>query len=229
MKTLGIIGGIAPESTVECYRSIIAIHRERTGGAYPQFVINSIDLTKMLGFINENRRVELVEFLIGELRKLVAAGAEIGMLASNTPHLVFDELRAVSPLPLISIVEAAADAADGSRRLALFGTRSTMRASFYRDVFAKRGIEVVSPDDDDLEFIHAKYMDELVNGRFLPETREQILAVAARMLDRQAIDGVILGGTELPLLLRAAEWDGLRFLDTGRVHAEAAVRAMLAD
>ena len=118
-------------------------------------------------------------------------------------------------------------AATGSRRLALFGTRSTMRADFYRNVFAKRGIDVLAPDDDDLELIHAKYMDELVNARFLPETRERLLAIASRMRDAHGIDGVILGGTELPLLLRDPEWNGLRFLDTGRIHADAAVRAML--
>lgn len=226
MKTLGIIGGIAPESTIEYYRSIIAIHRERTGGAYPSLIINSIDLTKMLD-LAANARVELVEFLLAEIRKLAAAGADLGILASNTPHLVFDELRAVSPLPLVSIIEAAAGAATGHKRLALFGTRFTMRAPFYRNVFAKRGIEVLSPEDDDLELIHEKYMGELVNARFLAETRERLLAIAARMRDAHGIDGVILGGTELPLLLRDPDWNGLRFLDTGRIHAEAAVRAML--
>src|SRR5205814_803575 len=104
--TLGIIGGIAPESTIEYYRTIIALHRERTGGQYPPILINSIDLKKMLALVAEQRFPELITYLVAEIRKLAAGGATIGLFASNTPHIVFDELRSQSPIPLVSIVEA---------------------------------------------------------------------------------------------------------------------------
>ena len=139
--TLGIIGGIAPESTIEYYRTIIALHRERTGGQYPTILINSIDLKKMLGLVAEQRFPELITYLVAEIRKLAAGGATIGLFASNTPHIVFDELRTQSPIPLISIVEATFRAAEKARfrRLALFGTRFTMQADFYRSFSSRVG------------------------------------------------------------------------------------------
>jgi aspartate racemase len=226
MKTLGIIGGIAPESTVEYYRAIVDLHRRRTG-AYPSIIINSIDLTKMIGFVAAKQLDDLTRYLLGEIHKLVLAGADVALLASNTPHIVFDALARSAAIPLISIVDAAADAAAGLRRVALFGTRFTMESEFYATAFGKRGIEVVVPAAADRDVIHARYMDELVNGRFLPETRDALLAIVGRLKSEHAIDGVILGGTELPLLFRAGEWNGVRLLDTGRIHVEAAVERMV--
>ena len=108
MKTLGIIGGIAPESTVEYYRLIVALYRERThDGSYPPLLINSIDLKKLLDLIGALRLADVTEYLLKEVTKLARAGADLGLLASNTPHLVFEDLRRGSPIPLISIVEAA--------------------------------------------------------------------------------------------------------------------------
>src|SRR4051812_48898100 len=108
MKSIGLIGGIAPESTVEYYRALIAVHRQRTDGAYPSILINSIDLVKLLAHAGANEREELAAYVLAELERLALAGATLGLLASNTPHLVFDEVRARSPIPLVSIVEAAA-------------------------------------------------------------------------------------------------------------------------
>jgi aspartate racemase len=230
MKTLGIIGGIAPESTIEYYRAIVEIHRQRADGAYPSVIINSIDLTKMIGLVAAGRLEELTEYLLHELDRLAEAAVALALFASNTPHIVFDRVQGRSPVPLVSIVDVAAEGAvrAGLRRMALFGTRFTMQAGFYREVFAARGIEVVAPAAGDLELIHTKYMDELVQGQFLQSTREQILGVVERMQAAEGIDGVILGGTELPLLLRMEEWQGVRFLDTGRMHVEEAVTRMLA-
>lgn len=106
MKTAGIIGGIGPESTIEYYRLIIASYRERRSiGDYPSIIINSIDLNKMLELIGANRLVEVTEYLLSELKRLARAGADFGVLAANSPHIVFDDLRQQSPIPLISIVE----------------------------------------------------------------------------------------------------------------------------
>jgi aspartate racemase len=230
MKTLGIIGGIAPGSTIEYYRLLIETARERTNGAYPPVIIDSIDLTRMMGLVSAGRLEALTGYLLSELERLARAGAEVALLASNTPHLVFDALRARAPLPLISIVEAARDAGRslGLQRLVLLGTGSTMRAGFYSDVFARAGMSVVVPREDEQAYTHDVYMNELVNGVFRDESRDGILRVVRRMIADDGIDGVILGGTELPLLIRPENQAGVPFLDTTRIHVARAVEEMLA-
>lgn len=226
MKTLGVIGGIGPESTVEYYRLIIAAYQGRVrDGSYPSIVINSIDLKKMVDWITADRLAEVVEYLVVEVERLARAGADLALLSANTAHVVFDEVRRRSPVPLVSIVEAAcAEAkAHGLRRLALFGTRFTMRGRFYPEVFSREGLALVVPAEDEQEFIHDRYMNELLKGVFLPETRERLLAIAGRMGEREGVEGLILGGTELPLILRGERAAGLPLLDTTRIHVNAAV------
>jgi aspartate racemase len=230
MKRLGIVGGIAPESTVEYYRLIVATYRARvTDGSYPPLVINSIDMKVMREHIEAGRLEEVADYLLGEVRRLADAGAEFALLASNTPHIVFDELERRSPVPLLSIVRAARDAAAGLglKRVGLLGTRFTMRGGFYEPVFGRGGVEVVTPEGDDQDYVHERYMGELVHGVFLEETRAGLLGVVDRLAERAGVEAVVLGGTELPLILRDAAGRGIPFLDTGRIHAERAVAEML--
>jgi aspartate racemase len=230
MKTLGIIGGLGPESTIDYYGRIIALYRERTrDGSYPQFIINSIDMKKGLDFMEANNLTGMTDYLLEEIGKLARAGATFGLISANTPHIVFDEVASGSPIPLISIVEATCAASKGRtlRRLALFGTRYTMQATFYPKVFSREGIELFVPDPEDQTYIHDKYLNELVSGKFLPETRAGLLAIVDRMKESSDIDGVILAGTELPLILRDSEHNGIPFLDTTEIHCEAAVTEML--
>ena len=230
MKTLGIIGGLGPESTIDYYGKIIALYRERTGdGSYPQFIINSINLKKGLDFMDASNLAGMAEYLLEEIGKLAQAGATFGLISANTPHIVFDEVASKSPVPLISIVEATCVAAKARnlKRLALFGTRYTMQGDFYPKVFSREGIELLVPDTEDQTYIHDKYLNELVSGKFLPETRAGLLAIVDRMEASSDIDGVILAGTELPLILRDPEHKGIPFLDTTRIHCEAAVTEML--
>lgn len=231
MKTLGVIGGLGPESTVEYYQTIIALYQARAGAdSYPQFVLNSIDFAKGRDFIIANDLAGVTRYLIEEIQKLIRAGADFGIIAANTPHLVFDDVQAACGLPLVSIVEATAKVAKARelKRLAVFGTRFTMQGSFYKNVFSREGIELVIPEPPDQEYIHDKYMNELVVGTFLPETRTGLLEIVDRLRKEAAVDGVILGGTELPLILREAEHNGIPLLDTMRIHAEAAVAEMFA-
>ena len=230
IKTLGILGGIGPESTVEYYRTIISLYRERTkDGSYPKIILNSIDLKEELVLVERDVHESLTTFMIGELEKLAKAGADFAIIASNTPHIVFDEVAARSSLPLISIVETACAAATARqlKRLALFGARYTMQGRFYQKVFEKRRIELVVPELADQNYIHDKYMNELVAGIFLPETRRGLLAVVDKMRATKEIDGVLLAGTELPLILRDPIYNGLPILDTMRIHATAAVAEIL--
>jgi len=230
VKTLGIIGGIAPASTIEYYRLVVATYQaRRPDGSGPPVIINSIDLQAMLQLIATDALEALVAYLTAEVEKLARAGCDIGLFASNTPHIVFDELQRHSRIPLISIVDATYHAAHamGLRRVGLLGTRFTMRGTAYPNVFAPRGIAVIAPDEADLEYVHARYMGELARGEFRDETRRGMLDVIARLHERHGVDAVILGGTELPLLLRDVGDVGVPLLDTGRIHVEAAVQRML--
>src|SRR5438128_7727828 len=230
MKTLGMIGGLGPESTVDYYQRIIALYRERTGDRhYPEFVIVSVDLRKGLGFMDANDLSGMANYLLEGIDKLARAGADFGIISANTPHIVFDEVAPKSPIPLISIVEATRAAAKmrNLKRLALFGTRYTMQATFYPKVFSREEIELIVPERDDQDYLHKKYFSELVPGKFLPETRAGLLAIVDRMKVKSGIDGVILAGTELPLILRDPDHNGIPFLDTTKIHVEAAVAEML--
>ena len=232
MKLIGIVGGIGPESTIDYYRLFISTYRERRpDGGYPPVVINSIDLARVLKLVSSNDLAGLAAYMLEEVRRLARAGATHGLLSSNTPHIVFDELRRASPIPLISIVETTCRAAAGRKlkRVGLFGTRFTMQGGFYQKVFAREGIAVAIPESGDQEFIHDTYLNELVNGVVLAATRERYIAIARRMKKEQGIEALILGGTELPLLLRDAIGIGMTLLDTARLHVEAAVSELLSE
>jgi aspartate racemase len=229
MKTLGMIGGIGPESTIDYYRLIIQTYRERKAdGSYPSVVINSIDLNTLRDLVTAGELKPLADYLVTKVHMLARAGAHLGLLAANTPHIVFDEIQQQSAIPLISIVQATCDAAKslGLKRLGLLGTRFTMQGRFYADVFSRKEITLIVPEQSEQSYIHDKYMDELVNGIFLPETRQQLLTIVQRLQERESIDGLILGGTELPLILRDAD-AGIPFLDTARIHVQAALAKML--
>jgi aspartate racemase len=231
VKTLGIIGGIAPASTIEYYRTLIETYRARVpDGSAPSILINSIDMQRMLTLIGIDALDDVAVYLSDELERLVRAGAEIGLFASNTPHIVFDAIQRRSSIPLISIVDVTYDVAKavGLTRVALLGTRFTMQGPAYSRVFARGGIDLVVPDGADLGYVHDKYMGELAKGVLLPETRVGIVGVVERLRARHRIDGVILGGTELPLLIRDASDFGIPCLDTGKIHVEAAIDRMLA-
>ena len=230
MKTVGIIGGIGPESTIDYYRQINASYRRlKPDGSYPAVIINSIDFNKARDLIGANELAALTEYLLAEIQKLVDAGANFGVLAANSPHLVFDELKQRSPISLISIVEAARDAAMamGLKHLGLLGARFTMQGRFYPEVFTRAGIALSVPTAEEQTYVHDKYMSELVNGIILPETRQRLLQIVERLQESHRIDGVILGGTELPLILRDATHNGIPFLDTTKLHVERIVALLL--
>lgn len=230
VKTVGIIGGIGPESTIEYYRLIVAAYRERqTDRGNPSIIINSVDVDKLLAWVGANELDAFTDYLVTEIERLARAGADFGAIAANTPHIVFDEIRRRSPIPLISIVEATCDETQslGFERVALFGTRFTMQGRFYPDVLSRAGIAIVTPKEDEQSYIHEKYLGELLHDIFLPETREHFLAIVDRMKAEDNIGAVILGGTELPLLLRNPEHHGITFLDTTKIHVQRIVAELV--
>ena len=223
MNTVGIIGGIGPESTIEYYRLIISSYLDHEkDGNYPQIIINSINMKKMLDLIGENKLDEVTDYLVAEIQKIAKAGADFALLASNTPHIVFNQINQTSPLPLISIVEATCGKAvsKGIQRVGLFGTKFTMQGGFYDKIFYDHSIAVISPDEKDQDYIHDKYMGELVKGIIRDDTKTELLKIAHNLKENQGIEGLILGGTELPLILKETDDIGIPFLDTTKIHVE---------
>jgi len=229
-KWLGIVGGLGPESTVDYYHMLIRRLRERTGdGHYPAFLVNSLNLKPAVDAVTAGDLETLTRIVVQGVEALERAGAEFGLIAANTPHIVFDEVRRRVKLPMISIVEAARDAAQGAghRRLALFGTRFTMSGRFYPDVFDPAGIAIVPPNAAEQDWIHEKYFGELLLGIVRDETRAGLLRIAGRMREDERVDGLVIAGTELSLILRMDSHGGIPFLDTAKIHVEAALDEML--
>lgn len=224
----GLVGGTGPESTVEYYKQIIARWRERRPDSYPALVITSIDLDAMIPLVRGGELGKLADLLLVELERLRAAGADFAALAANTPHIVFDELRARSPLPLISIIEATRDeiVRRGFRRPLLLGTQFTMTGRFYPKVFEGSGAALVVPTAAEQAYIHEKYLSELIPGLLLPETRDGLVAIVRRLIADERIDAIILGGTELPLILTGDAIDGVPLVDTTAVHVREIVAAL---
>jgi aspartate racemase len=232
MKTVGMIGGIAPASTVEYYRLIVDAYHEQIGdGSYPRIFINSIDLRKLIDWFEAKQHNEVVDYIVAELERLARAGVDFGFISSNTPHTLFDEISPRSPFPLVSIIDEVRKVAkhQNLKRLGLFGTRFTVDSGMYPKAFAKEGMTVIAPTDAEMDYIHEKYMNEFAEGVFLPATRERLVAIAKEMKNREGIEALILGGTELPLILRDEDSPsaGVPFLDPVRIHASSIVARLL--
>jgi len=230
MKTLGMIGGIGPESTIDYYRAIIAAYRKQiSDDSYPSIIINSVDVNKYVALATANRFDTFADGLVIEIDRLACAGADFGALAANTPHIVFDELQRRSSIPLVSIVQATCEKTRdlGFKRVALLGTRFTMTGGFYQDVFARAGIDLVVPNEEEQAYVHEKYIGELLKNIFADGTRTGLLAIIDQLRQREAIEAVILGGTELPLVLREAEHDDVKFLNTTKIHVEKIVERLV--
>jgi len=230
IKKIGIIGGLGPESTVDYYRGIVAAFRKKQGGvAGPEMVIYSADVDELMEMMETSHWDDLIEWLLERVRALQSAGADFAAIGANTPHIVFDEVQARSPIPVLSIVEETCRRAKdlGIRRIGLMGTRFTMQSDFYRKRFEAGGMSVVVPNADEIEQIHNRLMSEIERGIIRDTTREELLAIAGRMLDEDSIEALILGCTELPTILDKDEYGGIPFLNTTAIHIEAIVRYCL--
>lgn len=224
MTSVGLVGGIGPESTIDYYRRILAGWERDAPGTSPSIVIDSLDVRLGLRLV-ENDRPAFIDYLVASVQRLAAAGVDFVAMTANTPHVVFDEIATRATVPLLSIVETCAEEAArrGLKRLALFGTRFTMEASMYPEVFARSGMAVIAPSDAERAIVHDRYVNQLLNGEFREDTRQELLSLIGRLRDEEQIDGVILGGTELTLLLKSPVLAGLPALDTTGLHVAAIV------
>jgi aspartate racemase len=224
MKSIGLVGGMTPESTIAYYRMIIDLGREHWDDPVhnPVVLIYSIDLAEIVAHQDVGDGEKVVEILSEVLEKLRGAGAELGALTANTPHVFFDRIRTRTKLPLINIVDATMEHARGLgvRRALLLGTRATMEGSMYPEAFSTAGIEIVIPDDEERRFINRSIYTELAVGRVTPEARDTYLRICRRRIDRNDVDAVILGCTEIPLVLTTDDLP-VPLIDSARCHAEA--------
>lgn len=222
-KTIGMIGGIAPASTIDYYQRIISRFQERTGQRdYPSLIINSINMNHMMNLINNDHLDELVDYLSEEIFVLEKAGAKVIFMASNTPHIVYQPLVSRLRTKMVSIVDSTIAYAQskGYRRLGLFGTLSTMEGDFFQEGFEAAGMEIITPMPDERKYIHKIYLEELARGRYMPETKSRLLTIANRMYQEGQIDSLILGGTELPLILKSSDMEDIELLNTTKIHVE---------
>lgn len=224
MTTVGIVGGLGPESTIDYYRRILETWAREDPSTTPSIVIDSLDVQRALRLV-ANDRPGLIDYLVASVRRLAGAGVDFVAMSANTPHIVFDEIVARSAVPLVSIVEVCAEEARrlGLRRLALLGTRFTMEGGFYPTVCARYGIIAISPKEADRAWLHERYVGELLKGDFRDDTRREVISLVSRLREEEAVDGVILGGTELPLLLTTPVIAGIPALDTTALHVAAIV------
>ncbi len=230
MKKLGIIAGIGPESTIEYYKSIIKLFQERkTKNEYPEIILNSINFTKMFDFVLSDDLEGLVKFLKTQIDILENAGVDYVLFASNTPHIVFNKLANTVNVPMISIVEETCKiiASKKINKVALFGTKSTMSAGFYQQAGLKYNIDIIIPNKDIQDYIHNKYMSEIFKKEIRPSTKQKLIEITENLKAERAIEGLILGGTELSFVLSQNDFNNITIFDTTKIHVNSIVNKMI--
>lgn len=222
MKKLGLVGGMGPESTIPYYHDIVYGVQKRIGkNFFPNLVIESVNVFDVLRLCDERKYDELTNYLIQAIINLIASGADLIALSANTPHIVFDRLQEWSLVPLVSIVEATRDEAIrlNKHKLGLLGTIFTMKEDFFKKPFHSSGIEIITPTAQEMEYINLKISSELESGIVKEETLQGFQKIIKRMQHEDRIEAVILGCTELPLLLND-EVSPIPCLDTMKIHIQ---------
>ncbi len=223
-KRIGILGGMSPESTVEYYQHITRTYVSRYGDYnYPEVLIFSVSFQPYVDWPNQGQWDRVAGGLAEAARSLEAAGADFIIIATNTMHLVFDQVQAAVGVPMLSLLDvtAAVIKEQGLVRVGLLGTRFTMESNLYPETLADVGIEVLVPEAADRDFVNRTIYDELVAGQVRDESRVEFIGIVNRLVSRGA-QGIILGCTEIPLLLCQADVE-VPLFDTTTIHAQAAL------
>ncbi len=227
-RTIGILGGMSPESTVAYYEYITRTYTRRFGDyGYPEIVIYSVSFQPYVDWPEQGQWDRVAAGLSEAAQALEAAGADFILIATNTMHLVFDQVAASVSVPMLSLLDAVGEAVDaqGMDTVGLLGTTFAMEQGFYQSALATRGITVLVPDDEDRRRVNRIIYDELVAGEIRDSSRETYASILRRLGDRGA-QGAILGCTEIPLLIGEKDVD-MPLFDTTTIHAEAALRFAL--
>lgn len=231
MKKAGLVGGMGPQSTMPYYMGVVyGVNARTRSDFFPNITIESINVFEVLDYCAREDYDGLTRHFLGAIESLARSGADFAVLTANTAHIVFDRLQAVSPIPLISIVESTCAEAlrRGYKRVALLGTVFTSTRDFYKVPFIREGIEVITPTASEIALIDKRITSELEYGIVREETLVEFQKIIARMRDEDKAEAVILGCTELPLLLNDTNCP-LPFLDTVAIHTRAIVDAILSE
>ncbi len=230
MKTIGMIGGMSWESSLEYYRIINETVRERLGGLHSaKCLLYSVDFAEIEALQREGRWEEATQAMIAAARQVESGGADFILICTNTMHKMADEVQRGLSIPLLHIADATAEQirARGLRKIGLIGTRFTMEENFYKGRLVEGyGLEVLIPEPAEREIIHRVIYDELCLGKIEPDSRVNFLRIMQGLANKGA-QGIILGCTEIGLLVDARD-STLPLFDTTRIHAEAAVSFALA-
>jgi aspartate racemase len=227
-KKIGIIGGLSPESTVSYYLHITRSYVERFGDySYPEMVIYSVSLERYHRWRQENRWDMVTEDLITAAKGLQRAGVDFGLIATNTMHKVFDGVQNGVDFPFINLIDVTAAKAMemGLRKLGLLGTRYTMAEGWYGRRFGQHGLQTIVPQPGDQDVIHRVIVEELVQGRIMERSRSEYIRIMNALAGLGA-EGIILGCTEIPLLVKQEDAP-VPLLDTAVIHADAALALAL--
>lgn len=225
MKKLGLVGGMGPESTVPYYHDIVYGVKEKIeNDFFPNLTIESVNVFDVLQLCGEQKYDELTDYLMKAINNLISSGADFVALSANTPHIVFDRLQEKSAVPLVSIIEATRDEAIRlkKQKLGLLGTIFTMTGDFFKTPFIESGIEIIVPTIEEMEFVNQKISSELELGIVKEETLQSFQKIIERMKKENGIEAIVLGCTELPLLLND-EVSPVPCLDTMKIHIQTLV------
>jgi len=219
MNRIGILGGMSYESTIKYYDLLLEKYYEKFNNYnYPEVLIFSVNFQKLIDFELGGKREKYIEYLMSGINSLVNGGATFIVMAANSPHAVYNDLEDLSEVPILSIVKATAEKAKKGKmkKLLLLGIKFTMQNTFYQDYFKRIGIEVITPSNEEQDIIDKIIFDELVIGFFKQESKKVLL----RIINQYQLDGVILGCTELPLILTQEDTE-IRLFDTLQIHVDA--------
>ena len=222
MKRIGLIGGLSPESTVHYYQILCREYNREQGGLnFPEITLESLNLQQLVTLFANNDWDGVAAILLTALQRLKLAGAEFAAILANTPHNAYDRIRDASPLEILTIMDAttAALERDGRRTVALLGTKATMEFGFFQKHFAASGIETRVPIEPQRAELDRIIWEELSHGRVEPTARDAARNMLNE-LEREGVEAVILGCTELSLLIQTADTP-LPLYDTTRLHADA--------
>ena len=222
MKKIGILGGMSYESTIKYYDLLLQkYYDENNDYNYPEILIYSLNFQKVINYELGNDTLKYVDYLMSGINSLQNGGADFIVMAANSPHAVYDDLVQKAEVPILSIVEATAEKAleMGLNKLLLIGIKFTMQSSFYQRIFENSNMQVITPEDIEQDLIDQIIFDELVIGKFKNESKQKLLEI----IHNYEVDGVILGCTEIPLMLHKNDTN-IKLLDTIEIHVEATLK-----
>lgn len=222
MKHIGLIGGLSPESTIEYYRIICSGFNEKYGGwNFPQITIQSLNLQEIADLFNNNRWDDVADVIVSAVYDLQRAGADFAAIATNTPHNAYERIKEYSPLEVLSIMDATAKevAEDGITKVGLLGTKQTMEYGFFQRTFSNYGLETLIPNENERERVDQVIWNELIHGKITESAKRDYIKIIQRLVDKGA-EGIILGCTEIPLLVKPEDTH-IKTYDTTTIHAKA--------